>query len=185
MRFDSTHTRGVGLSVKHIVGSRANAYYEWSSSFGRQSLWYGRVYVWFDALPSGDPRLVRALNGGQLDLAIDLMRTGQLRIKDSSNVTLATTTNRIITGGWVRIEWQIDQRTGTVELKLFNSPNEVAPTETIKVSNARIGSATDRVQIGRSGTQTSSSVFWTDDPALSSTRYVGPVPGTAIRRHRH
>lgn len=185
MRFDSTHTRGVGLSIKHIVGSRANAYYEWSSSFGRQSQWYGRVYVWFDALPSGDPRLVRALDGQRLDLSIDLLRTGKLRIKDSTNTTLATTSQSIATRGWVRIEWQVDQRTGTVELRVFNSPNEVTPTETVKtMGGADIGRAADRVQIGRSGTQASTSVFWTDDPALSAARYLGPVPGTAVNRHR-
>ena len=185
MTFDSTHTRGVGLSIKHVVGSRANAYYEWSSSFGRRLVWYGRVYVWFDSLPSGDPRLIRALDGQQLDLAIDIMRSGKLRIKDSSNNTLGTTSQSIITKGWVRIEWQVDHRSGSVEVKLFNAPNEVTPTETLRTSGARIGAVTDRVQIGRSGTQASSSVFWTDDPAISAARYLGPVPGTAVNKHKH
>ena len=132
-----------------------------------------------------DPRLIRALDGQELDLAIDIMRSGKLRIKDSSNNTLGTTSQSIITKGWVRIEWQVDHRSGSVEVKLFNAPNEVTPTETLRTSGARIGAVTDRVQIGRSGTQASSSVFWTDDPAISAARYLGPVPGTAVNRHKH
>jgi hypothetical protein len=184
--YDSTHTRGTGLSAKHVVGSRQNAYYEWNSSFGQQTRWYGRVYLWFDALPSGNPRIVRALGGSGLDFAIDLMPNGHLKIKDARNYTLVTTSQGIVTGGWVRLEWMADQRSGVVELRLFNSPNSLTPTEVIvTASGSAIGTSTDRVQLGRSGTQAPTSVFWSDDPSLSRVGFVGPVPGTAIKKHRH
>ena len=84
---DATHTRGVGLSAKHTVGLRGNAYYGWGPTFAWAPTWYGRTYVWFDALPSGDVRLVRAQGSGALRFAIDVLRNGRLRLKDGGNVT--------------------------------------------------------------------------------------------------
>ena len=81
--YDTTHTRGVGFSVKHVAAAGSDAYYEWNRSFGTQTKWYGRVYVWFDNLPSGDVRLVRAKGGNTLRFAIDVMHGGQLRLKDA------------------------------------------------------------------------------------------------------
>ena len=89
--YDTTHTRGVGLSAKHVLAPGKDAYYEWNRSFGTQARWYGRVYVWFDALPGGDLRLIRARGNSTLRFAIDVMHGGQLRLKDGSNVTLAMT----------------------------------------------------------------------------------------------
>ena len=174
--YDTTHTRGVGLSAKHVLAPGKDAYYEWSRSFGTQARWYGRVYVWFDGLPGGDLRLIRARGNSTLRFAIDVMHGGQLRLKDGSNVTLAITRASIVTGSWVRIEWGVNQATGQIEVRLFNSPNVTTPTESIVSATGRaIGPSTDTVQIGRSGSQTFSVTFWTDDPALGTTGFIGPV----------
>jgi hypothetical protein len=66
--------------------------------------------------------------------------------------------------------------TGSVEVLLFNSPNIATPTDMIvSASGQSIGADPDEVQIGRSGSQRSSVVFWTDDPAISTVGYPGPV----------
>lgn len=172
---DATHTRGVGLSVKHTVGVRGNAYYGWGPTFAWAPTWYGRTYVWFDSLSHGDVRLVRAEGSGSLRFAIDVLRTGRLRLKDGGNVTIATSRSAILTGGWVRIEWGVDQRTGSIQVRLFNSPNLTTATETLIAASALASGSTDEVEIGRSGSQNFSAVFWTDDPAISTHGYVGPV----------
>jgi hypothetical protein len=172
---DATHTRGVGLSVKHTVGVRGNAYYGWGPTFAWAPTWYGRTYVWFDALPSGDVRLVRAEESGALRFAIDVLRNGHLRLKDGGNVTIATTRSAILTGGWVRVEWGVDQRTGSIQVRLFNSPNLTTATDTMIAASALSSGSTNEVEIGRSGSQNFSAVFWTDDPAISTQGYVGPV----------
>jgi hypothetical protein len=162
--------------VKHVVATGSDAYYEWNRSFGTQAKWYGRVYVWFDSLPTGDVRLVRARGGNTLRFAIDVMHGGQLRLKDASNKTIASTRTSILTGGWVRIEWGVNQTTGQVEVRLFNSPNVTTPNETIvSATGLAIGPSTDTVQIGRSGSQAFSTTFWTDDPALGTSGFIGPV----------
>ena len=76
----------------------------------------------------------------------------------------------------MRIEWGVNQATGQVEVRLFNSPNVTTPTETIvSATGLNIGSSTDTVQIGRSGTQAFSTTFWTDDPAIATSGFIGPV----------
>jgi hypothetical protein len=174
--FDGTHTRGVGMSAMHVSAVGQNASYGWGPSFGRHSQWFGRTYVWFDRLPTGDLRLVRAESGGSLRMSIDLMRNGKLRVKDSSNTTIGLTSAPIVTGAWVRIEWKVDHVSGTIEVRLFNSPNSTTPTSTFtSAAHQAIGSDTDGVQIGRSGTQRFASTFWTDDPAVGWTAYLGPA----------
>ncbi len=82
----------------------------------------------------------------------------------------------VLTGGWVRLEWKVNHSTGQIEVRLFNSPNVTTPSETIVTATGRnIGPRAERVQIGRSGSQAFSVVFWTDDPAFSRQGFVGPV----------
>jgi hypothetical protein len=168
--------RGNGLTVKHVIGSGQDSYYGWRSAFGNRSLWFGRAYVWFDQKPRGDVRLVRALGGDRLSFSISVMRNGRLAVKNGANATIATTAGTIATRGWVRIEWRVSHQTGVVEVKFFNTPNSTVPTGTAtSPSRQAIGSFTDTVQIGRSGSQAFSSTFWSDDPAVGWTSYLGPA----------
>jgi hypothetical protein len=174
--YDNAHTRGVGLSAKHTLGPRGNAYYEWNRSLGAPSVWFGRVYVYLTGLPEGDVRLIRAERANALEAVIEITRRGTVRIRDDSNRIIATSIQPVVTGAWVRFEWKVNHTTGQIELRVFNSPNVTTPTETIVTATGQaIGSRADQVQIGRSGTQSFSSAFWTDDPALSTTGFIGPV----------
>jgi hypothetical protein len=71
----------------------------------------------------------------------------------------------------------VDHATGSVTILLFNSPNLTIPTDILlSPDGVPIGPDTDQVQIGRSGSQFSSVEFWTDDPAISTGGFVGPIP---------
>ena len=176
MVYDATHARGVGLSARHTVGPGQNAYYRWNRSFSGWSNWYGRVYVWFDRDPAGDLRLIRSKDTSGLGFAVDLLRSGQLRVKDSLNRSVAQTRASITTGAWVRIEWHVDLSARQVEVRLYNSPNSTVPTEAIVTATGiAIPTIMSEIQIGRSGSQSFSAVFWTDDPGISSLGFLGPV----------
>jgi hypothetical protein len=163
--------------VKHQVDYRGNAYYGWSSGFSWTPTWYGRVYVWFDSLPDGSARLIRAKSETGLRFAIDLLPSGRLSLKDSENNSIVTTSSSILTGGWVRIEWMVNHAAGSVAILLFNSPNLTYPSETLlSPDGVSIGPYSDQIQIGRSGSQRSETEFWTDDPAISTGGFLGPVP---------
>jgi hypothetical protein len=175
--YDDTHTHGVGLSARHTVGWRQNAYYKWGPSLDDWNALFGRVYVWFDALPSGDLRMIRGKDGSELNFAIDILDDGRLRAQDRLNETIAQTSASIITGGWVRIEWRVDVVAGQIDLLIFNSPDSSTPTDWATSGPGRtIGNEGGGVHIGRSGSQPFSSVFWTDDPAVSTGGFLGPTP---------
>ena len=175
--YDDRHTRGIGLSARHTVGSGQNAYYKWDHSLGGWESLYGRVYVWFDALPSGDLRLIRGKDGTDLSFAVDILSNGRLQAKDRSDQTIAQTSSSIITDGWVRIEWRVDIGTGQIDLLLFNNANSPTPTDSATSGPGQaIGRDGRSMHIGRSGSQHFSVVFWTDDPAVSTGGFLGPVP---------
>jgi hypothetical protein len=166
LTYDSTHAMGTGLSARHAVGDRENAYYGWSTPFGERPILKGRVYVWFDALPRQDLRLVRAVDGSSLRWAIDVLAGGRVRVRDGANRTLVTSAIHISTGAWVRLEWTANHRSGTFALSISNDPSRVVTRTTTSGPGRSIGPSVGQVQIGRSGTQKSSATFWTENPAL-------------------
>jgi hypothetical protein len=175
LAYDDAHSLGAGLAARHAAGPRQNTFYQWDESLQPASSVYGRVYVWFDQLPVGDLRLIRGTDPSGLGFAIDLLRSGKLRIKDRRNTTIGQTSASILTGTWVRIEWRADLALGEVEVRFFNSPAVVFPTGSVASGTGRaISSATNQFQVGRSGTQPFSVVFWTDEPALGVMGWLGP-----------
>ena len=175
---DDTHTRGPGLAVKHEVGYGGNSYYGWGeqlllgADLVRPRLRLVRLAPGRRRAP--DPSAGRS---DSLRFAIDVLESGRLSLKDSQNRTIVTTSSSILTGGWVRIEWMVNQPAGSVTILLFNSPNDTDPTETLlSPDGVSIGPDTDQVQIGRSGSQRYSTEFWTDDPAIGTGGFLGPVP---------
>jgi Glycosyl hydrolase family 26 len=164
------------MTAKHDVEKRENAYYQWSRSFGQHSLWYGRVSVKFDGLPSGDLRLIRSKDGHDLQFAIDVMHDGLVRVVDAKNQRIGITSTPILGNTWNRIEWMIDQRRGVIQVAVFTNEASSIPSATLTTGNwSNIGSSTSEVEIGRSGSQQFSEVFWTDDPAVSTTGWIGPA----------
>ena len=140
LTYDRTHVRGL-YSAKHVLTSRSDSYYQWS---GARTVWFGHIYVWFDSLPSGDLRLVRAASGGALRLAIDVLNTGILRAMDQQNSQIVSTTSAIATRRWIRIEFKVDHTTGTVQLRLFNTTTSTTPTQVVTSAAGEV----DRLQCG-------------------------------------
>jgi hypothetical protein len=164
------------MSARHEVANRENAYYLWNKSFGQQSLWFGRVSVKFDGLPAGDLRLIRSKDDDTLQFAIDVMRDGRVRIVDAKNRRIGITSTPILANTWNRIECMIDQRTGVIQVAVFTDVDATTPAATVSTSTGNnIGTRTNEVEIGRSGSQHFSEVFWTDDPAVSTAGWIGPA----------
>ena len=170
MTYDRTHAFGA-YSAKHVVRPGGDAYYEWD---GTRTISYGRVYVWMGSLPPSNLRLVRERSGGNLRCALDVMPNGTLAWVDQNNQTILSTSRAISTGMWVRIEWKVDQISGTVRISFSNSYSSSSSTESVSSASGRnIGSSADEIQIGRSGSQPFDFTFWTDTPAISSSGSIG------------
>jgi hypothetical protein len=69
----------------------------------------------------------------------------------------------------------VDTIAGQIELLIFNSPDSAIPTDSASSGpGQRVGNG-GGVHIGRSGTQPFSTVFWTDDPGVSTNGFLGPA----------
>ncbi|MGH2595044.1 MAG: hypothetical protein ACRDH7_03670 [Actinomycetota bacterium] len=169
LTYDRHHARG-RFAAKHALARRSDSYYEWD---GVRRIWYGRVYVRFQNRPPGELRLIRAETDGHLDCAVDVSPSGRLRFVDAENRTVMTTSKRVAVRQWVRIEVRVDHRHGTVIVKLFNRPDGSTPTQVIRATSAAIGASANQFQFGRSGHEPFAFRFWTDDPGLSSSGYLG------------
>jgi hypothetical protein len=171
LTFDNTHARGA-FSARHALTERADSYYEWS---GRRRVWFGRIYVWLPSLPGADMRLVRAKAGEDLRASVNIRSSGRVGFQDIDNQWVKVSRAAIPLQRWVRLEWKIDHRNGTVRIKIFAKPNAKKPTEVIRAGpDLNIGRNAGRFQFGRSGSNDFAMTFWTDSPGLSTKGYLGP-----------
>ena len=174
LTYDRSHARGA-FSAKHVLNARSDSFYQWG---GVRSVWYGRIFVWLDAYPAGDLRLVRALENGSLRCSINIRSSGQIGFQDRENLWVAESQTPIATRRWVRIEWKVDQRRGRVKLKIFAHAKSLKPSAVVRMGpRLDIGSSADLFQFGRSGSNDFSITFWTDAPALSTRAFLGPGSG--------
>jgi hypothetical protein len=103
-----------------------------------------------------------------------VMSNGVLRFNDSLNRSIVDTRSKVKVGRWVRIEWRINNTRGTVVMKLFNRANARKPSDVVRAGpGLDIGASANQFQFGRSGHQPFAVTFWTDDPGLSSIRFLG------------
>ena len=178
MTYDVTHAIGT-LAVKHVVAPKANAYYAWNVDVPSTGTLFGSVAVWFDRLPDGSTRVVRASSGGAIRFAIDVLATGRLRLADGAGKVLVSQAPLTL-GRWATIAWRANFADGTIEVRLYDDRNG-PPVSTMTSPLGRFtGQQVDQVQFGRSGHQQVAASFWTDSPTLSQVGFTG----LANRRHR-
>jgi hypothetical protein len=173
LTFDDSRSGSDGLAARHDLQRDDKAAYGWSSSFGRREVWYGRTNIWIERV-SDEFTLVSAQAGSSSLVHVAINRYGNVLIEDRNGKTLASSKARIEFGSWARVEWMIDHRAGTVQVRIYNWKNADRPTETITTARGRsIGSATDRVVFGLADSGSCVTRYWSDDTAVSSTGYLG------------
>ena len=86
---------------------------------------------------------------------------------------MSSTQATVATGRWIRIEWKVDHAQGRIEIRLYNQADASSATEILTASGVSLGSSSNQIQIGRSGTQSFSITFWTDDPGVSTSGFLG------------
>ena len=110
------------------------------------------------------------------DLVINA--NGTLSMRDASGTVQVTTTNTVPNNAWYRVEGYIisSASAGQVELKLFNTPDSVTPTETQTSGSAlnTTGGAMNQVRFGLATGGVSGLTWWMDDVAVSVSGYTGP-----------
>lgn len=167
--YDSTHAHRGTLSAK-LAGADNGMTWNLPSVTDH----YGRLYVYMDANPSGDQR------GPVVSpVVMKILQSGKMFLQSADGAHLLTTTNTVNLGSWFRIEYHFihDTVNGFAELKLFNSPESLTPTETI---TSPIAWNTGGAQISQSYgvQQNGGNNIWLDDIIANATSYPGPTSVT-------
>jgi hypothetical protein len=175
IRYDRRHAIN-GSAVRHSVDAKGHSFYRWNVPVREDASWFGRVYVWLGERPEGCTRIVRAMKGGHLRMAVDVMRDGRLRLVDGTGTTVVATPTKMEMRRWVRIEWAVSHLAGTAQLRLYNRLGSTVATNDVASDAGNLfGRRVDTVQLGRMGRRGGRTVFWTDEPGISLRGYLGPV----------
>lgn len=181
--YDSTYAYTGTQSCKIVTTSNASTYFSWNASglliTPAVQTWF-RIFVFQTAWPSATRPLFGFYTSGTRNADVILHTNGTLSVRDTNGSTIVTTTNTVPNGSWYRLEGYCTSNasTGQVELKLFDSPSSATPTETqtSAATQNTLGGAIGETRFGIANAAGSGHTFWIDDPACSTSGYIGPVP---------
>lgn len=142
---------------------------------------YGRAYMYFEAFPSNTVQPFIFINAALSATCcrIQVNTTGITTLLNSAGTTIATFTNAVSVGQWIRMEWSIFPSTtvGVFEVKLFNSAESTTATETQTVNNAVLAANVGALRFGTgSGNTNNTKKLYFDDVVFGATAYPGPTP---------
>lgn len=176
--YDNTHVyETLAAKVSH-GGAGARIQISWTTALGTVTDHYGRIYIYFTANPGNVANPMRVESTGAVASQIIVNSSGTIRMDDSAGQAVVTT-NSISLNQWVRLEWHVIHSTtvGQVEVKLFNNPDSVSPTETQTSAASRNTLASANEIMFGSGAGLTYSDFWMDNIVANDTAYPGPAGG--------
>lgn len=176
--YDSTRVKDGSYSAQVVIPATRKVFY-WSQSAVTDQ--YGRVYVYFTAVPTSTAvKFCGAESSGGVRAAYLAHTTSGKLSAISAGGTVITTTASIELDRWVRIEWHFihSDTTGQMEIKLFNDPNSETPTEVqTSASNIDTNASSNFFLFGKLDTDGSDGyTYWLDRIVAEATSYPGPVP---------
>ncbi len=153
----------------------------WTTRIGTQAEMWGRLYLYYTS-NAAELNLVRIFNGGTRVAAFNVQTTGKLLVVNAAGTTVATSTNSVTLNQWVRIEVHIiaNATTGTIEAKLFNTPDSASATETLSVTNTNTGAQFTGYHVGVTRAVAAEGPFWLDDVQINNTGWPGPSGYAAV-----
>lgn len=177
--YDTTHVALGAQACKVATGGTAGvAVLRWdnSSALGTVTDHYGRAYFYFTAFPAGIVHFVNFTPDAAGACRLGVNTSGKLLILDVTNAIVATSTNAIATGQWIRVEWHIVHSTtvGQGEVVLYNTATSGTPTETLTTAaNKNLAAAVTRVNFGAINSVANVAPFWMDSIVAGATSYPG------------
>jgi hypothetical protein len=184
--FDNSQAAHGLLSYKIATGSTsAEAYNTWTTaSVGSQTQVWFRLYLYFPVQPTVTSRVFTALGSPPSSLtcaALSVLTNGTLQLVDSAFSTVFVTTHSIPIGAWFRVEGYVtgSATAGQAQLRLFDSLDSTAPTETqTSAATHNLLGNVCRVTYGIDSSVVNAGPYWYDDAGLTNIGYMGPVLGS-------
>ena len=145
---------------------------------GAHGEWNGtNMLLYLPALPTGNLRLFRCLNGGTFLGAVAINSSGNISLLDSGGTSRATSSTVLPTNAWFRLEGYLigNASTGQIQCEIFTTMDSATPTETVTTAaTINTASTVTIVAFGNPSSITSYTLYM-DDIAVSSAGYMGPV----------
>ncbi len=179
--YSNTHAVSGSLSMKGVTGAGAQSM-EWNTAMGSVTDHYTRIYLWIDALPTGNFFFQAAYGAASaLTYRLLMQAAGFVIIQPGSGGTQSGAV-QIATGQWVRIESHtVNSATvGSVEVKLFNTATSATATETIQVTGRNTLVATTSVRFGDEEGGGAVSPYYMDNIVAGAASYPGPYPVNSV-----
>lgn len=178
--FDNTHARGT-LSYKVNATSGDTDWIAWTSAFGTQTTYFGRVYIYVTAVPTNTYLFHRMMTGTSVEGSLGYSSSGKVLMRDSAGTLMATTTGNLTTNAWNRVEWKFicNASTGSGIIRTYTSDPDAASasfTEEVASTAAwNTGSGSDGYRFGRIAAVAQVDTFWLDNMGVSSIDWLGPA----------
>jgi hypothetical protein len=181
-------SRSVNGTRSMHINATTNAYTRWDAfQIGETppTTFYFRLYLWMDANPSTTRRIAAFYdNTNTLVFGLNISTGGKVQSYDAANTSMGLSTTSISLGQWVRIEGKVftNATTGTVDMRLYNSPQSATATETWAYTARNTGPHFDEVRWGNTAAVTQE--MWMDDIAMSFDDWIGQTAyaGTVLSR---
>ncbi len=154
----------------------------WSTALGTVTDHWGRLYLYMTANPAANYILVAVNSGGTDASRVAITTLGKLQVARTGGAGPITSTASIALNQWVRIEFHAvhNSTTGTIEAKLFNTPDSSAADDTIITLAGNTLASADRVRFGLSSVLANIGPFWIDAALAGATSYPGPFPVNTV-----
>jgi len=174
--YDNTQFAHGAQSGKYAIGATAGVNYcAWTTSWGTQTDHYGRLYIYFTALPGANATLFCSIDSGLRNAAIILRTDGKIQLQDrggnTTNGTVALSTNT-----WYRIEYHVvhNTSTGSITVNVY-AGDSTSTTDSVTWTSRNTGANSTQ---GRYGANVIGSVSnWTvylDDIVGTAAAFPGP-----------
>ena len=177
--FSNTQAAHGGLSMS-ATDTTNMVYGSWNAArLGTLTEHYGRAYIWFAAPGATSKRIIKGLDsGGVQSFAIGIgSGAGKLIIRDAANTVVYTAATAPTFSGWVRVEWHVVNAgaAGTVQVRMFNTPDGTTPTTDSGAVTASTGANVQQAQFGM--LDTTGIPIYFDDIAIGDAAgsWLGPA----------
>jgi len=178
-KYDNTQVAHGTLASRFANTTNSESSLRWTTAFGTQTDWYGRLYLYMTSYPSGgDQNFIRSRNAGVDSLMLTFSSTSHFFYLYNVGVQLGNTTTTFSLNTWYRIEWHFVYSAGgagSIECKIYTSLDSITPAETKTFSSLTTAASVNEIRFGNDGF-TWPDGYWLDQIVANATAYPGPFP---------
>lgn len=175
--FDSTQKMYGSLSYKYDPAAGGISQFGWdTTSIGIVTEIWGRTYHRLSGISVNQPAVFFGAGGGASAASIYFTAGNHVKVWNAGQAAGTEGSVAVSASSWFRLEYYLKAHAsaGTIEAKLFLTPDSTTVSETITLANTGTNGVLDQVMWGGFD-GTDNPIAWVDSHELSRVGYVGPT----------